>query len=229
MAKNLSDEEREGLMAAVGASPGDCAFFAAGPRADALALLGSTRVEIGRRGGLIDDTLPPAEQRWAFCWVVDAPMFEPDGEGGWTAVHHPFTGPTADYAADFEDRPGEALAHAYDIVCNGNEIGGGSIRIHRADMQQRVFDVLGISRTRPRPSSASCLRPSSTDLRRTAASPSAGTAPACCSPGPTPSATWPPGPVGPAGAADLAVLLPFQNATGDPLRLGAHGPAEPYR
>ncbi len=145
VAKNLSDEERAGLMAAVGASPGDCAFFAAGPRTDALALLGSTRVEIGRRGGLIDDTLPPAEQRWAFCWVVDAPMFEPDGEGGWTAVHHPFTGPTADFAADFQDRPGEALAHAYDIVCNGNEIGGGSIRIHRAEMQQRVFDVLGIS------------------------------------------------------------------------------------
>ena len=145
VAKNLSDEERAGLMAAVGASPGDCAFFAAGPRTDALALLGSTRVEVGRRGGLIDDTLPPAEQRWAFCWVVDAPMFEPDGEGGWTAVHHPFTGPTADYAADFQDRPGEALAHAYDIVCNGNEIGGGSIRIHRAEMQQRVFDVLGIS------------------------------------------------------------------------------------
>ena len=145
VAKNLSDEERGGLMAAVGASPGDCAFFAAGPRTEALALLGATRVEIGRRGGLIDDTLPPAEQQWAFCWVVDAPMFEPDGEGGWTAVHHPFTGPTADFAADFQDRPGEALAHAYDIVCNGNEIGGGSIRIHRAEMQQRVFDVLGIS------------------------------------------------------------------------------------
>ncbi|MFD0851904.1 amino acid--tRNA ligase-related protein, partial [Actinomadura adrarensis] len=108
-------------------------------------LLGAARLEIGRRCDLID------ESAWAFCWVVDAPIFEPaeDESGeqiGWTSVHHPFTSPKAEYADDFQDRPSEALANAYDIVCNGNEIGGGSIRIHRAEMQQRVFDVLGLSK-----------------------------------------------------------------------------------
>jgi aspartyl-tRNA synthetase len=144
VAKNLSDTERAGLAAAVGASPGDAAFFAAGKRSDALALLGATRLEVGRRQGLID------ESAWSFLWVVDAPMFEqielPDGSTGWTAVHHPFTGPTPEYAADFQDRPGEALAYAYDMVVNGNEIGGGSIRIHQAEMQQRVFDVIGLTK-----------------------------------------------------------------------------------
>ncbi|MET0741636.1 MAG: aspartate--tRNA ligase [Candidatus Nanopelagicales bacterium] len=144
VAKNLSDSERAGLAAAVGASPGDAAFFGAGRRSEALALLGSARLEIGKRQGLID------ESAWSFLWVVDAPMFEQieltDGSTGWTAVHHPFTGPTPEYAADFQDRPGEALAYAYDMVVNGNEIGGGSIRIHQAEMQQRVFDVIGLTK-----------------------------------------------------------------------------------
>ena len=143
VAKNISDAERDGLAAAVGAAPGDCVFFAAGPRAEALALLGATRLEIGHRLGLID------ESAWSFLWVVDAPMFEPteddDGNDAWTAVHHPFTSPNDEWIDTFESSPGEALAWAYDIVCNGNEIGGGSIRIHRADVQQRVFDILGIS------------------------------------------------------------------------------------
>jgi aspartyl-tRNA synthetase len=77
---------------------------------------------------------------------VDAPMFEEDDAGGWTAVHHPFTSPLPEWADKFDAQPGEALANAYDIVCNGTEIGGGSIRIHRPDMQQRVFDVIGLSR-----------------------------------------------------------------------------------
>ncbi|RJK96785.1 aspartate--tRNA ligase [Vallicoccus soli] len=139
VAKNLSDAEREGLAAHVGASPGDAVFFAADKRSAALALLGAARLEIARRQDLIDP------ERWEFLWVVDAPMFEEDGEGGWTAVHHPFTSPNAEWADRFQDDPGNALAYAYDIVCNGNEIGGGSVRIHRAEMQQRVFDVLGIS------------------------------------------------------------------------------------
>ena len=109
-----------------------------------MALLGAARLEIGKRLGLID------ESAWSFVWVVDAPMFEeielPDGSTGWTAVHHPFTGPTPEYAADFQDRPGAALAYAYDMVVNGNEIGGGSIRIHQAEMQQRVFDVIGLTK-----------------------------------------------------------------------------------
>ncbi|SDJ91735.1 aspartyl-tRNA synthetase [Nonomuraea maritima] len=140
VAKNLSEEELSGLAAKVGAAPGDAIFFAAGARSASRDLLGAARLEIGRRCGLID------ESQWSFLWVVDAPMFEEDGEGGWTAVHHPFTGPKPEWADNFQDHPGEALAYAYDMVCNGMEIGGGSIRIHRAEMQQRVFDVLGISK-----------------------------------------------------------------------------------
>ena len=144
VAKNLSDDERAGLAQAVGASPGDCAFFAAGRRSDAQTLLGSARLEVGARCALID------ESAWSFLWVVDAPMFErvedDSGHVGWTAVHHPFTAPNDDWVDRFEQSPGEALAWAYDLVCNGNEIGGGSIRIHRGDVQQRVFDLLGLSR-----------------------------------------------------------------------------------
>ena len=140
VAKHLSAAERSGLAAATGASAGDCVFFAAGPATAARALLGAARLEIGQRCGLID---PSA---WAFTWVVDAPMFEEAAEGGWTAVHHPFTSPLPEWADKFSSEPGGALADAYDIVCNGTEIGGGSIRIHRPDMQQRVFDVIGLSR-----------------------------------------------------------------------------------
>jgi aspartyl-tRNA synthetase len=143
VAKNLSDTERAGLQAAVGASPGDCAFFAAGPVGDARALLGAARVEIGNRLGLIDVSA------WSFLWVVDAPMFErteeDDGTQGWTAVHHPFTSPNAEWVDTFESAPDQALAWAYDMVCNGNEIGGGSVRIHRRDVQERVFALLGMS------------------------------------------------------------------------------------
>lgn len=146
VAKNISEAERAGLVAAVGASPGDAVFFAAGSPNDARALLGAARLEIGRRGGLID------ENEWKFVWVVDAPLFKPTGEdddvavgeGAWTAVHHAFTSPTPEWIDTFEQDPGAALAYAYDIVCNGNEIGGGSIRIHRRDVQERVFDVMGI-------------------------------------------------------------------------------------
>ncbi|MFF5113986.1 aspartate--tRNA ligase [Streptosporangium sp. NPDC000509] len=140
VAKNLSETEASGLAAKVGAKHGDAIFFAAGAAAASRDLLGAARLEIGRRCGLID------ESAWNFLWIVDAPMFEEDGEGGWTAVHHPFTGPKPEWADTFQDHPGEALAYAYDMVCNGMEIGGGSIRIHRAEMQQRVFDVLGISK-----------------------------------------------------------------------------------
>jgi len=140
VARHLSGAERSGLAAAAGAGPGDCVFFAAGPAGAARTLLGAARLEIGRRCGLID----PAA--WAFTWVVDAPMFEDDGEGGWTAVHHPFSSPLPEWADKFSAEPDAALADAYDIVCNGTEIGGGSIRIHRPDMQQQVFDVIGLTR-----------------------------------------------------------------------------------
>jgi aspartyl-tRNA synthetase len=150
VAKNLSDAERDGLVAQVGASSGDCVFFAAGGGNSARALLGATRLEIGRRLGLID------ESAWSFVWIVDAPLFEPSadaeaagdvavGSGAWTAVHHAFTSPKPEFLDNFDTDPGSALAYAYDIVCNGNEIGGGSIRIHRRDVQERVFAVMGLS------------------------------------------------------------------------------------
>ena len=142
VAKNLSDAERDGLVAATGARPGDCVFFGAGTPSEARALLGAARVEIAQRVGLID------ESQWSFLWVIDAPMFEQvqedDGSLGWTAVHHPFTSPNRDWRDTFETAPDQALAWAYDIVCNGNEIGGGSIRIHQREIQEKVFALLGM-------------------------------------------------------------------------------------
>ncbi|MDT5205640.1 MAG: aspartyl-tRNA synthetase [Mycobacterium sp.] len=149
VAKNLSDAERDGLAAHVGAEPGDCIFFSAGPVKASRALLGAARVAIAHRLNLIDP------QAWAFTWVVDFPLFEPAdeataagdvalGSGAWTAVHHAFTAPKRESEATFDSDPGNALADAYDIVCNGNEIGGGSIRIHRRDVQERVFAMMGI-------------------------------------------------------------------------------------
>ena len=159
VSKNISEEEKGGLAAAVGANPGDCVFFAAGKPKESRALLGAARVEIGRRCGLFTDAgdgVAAKDADWAFVWVVDAPMFEPAadavasgdvavGAGAWTAVHHAFTSPKPEFADTFDTDPGAALAYAYDIVCNGNEIGGGSIRIHRRDVQERVFEVMGLS------------------------------------------------------------------------------------
>ncbi|MGQ0631744.1 MAG: aspartate--tRNA ligase [Sporichthyaceae bacterium] len=139
VAKNLSEAEREGLLAAVGASPGDCIFLGAGERGATLALLGAARLEIGKRCELIDPS------RWEFVWIVDAPMFERNSHGGWTAVHHPFTSPTPEFVDTFDTDPEHALSDAYDIVVNGSEIGGGSIRIHRSDLQARVFERIGLS------------------------------------------------------------------------------------
>ncbi len=139
ISKNLSSAELAGVLQAVGPEPGDCVFFAAGEPGAARSLLGAARLEIARRLDLID---PSA---WRFVWVVDPPMFEWDvDDRRWNAVHHPFTAPAAAWADQFVQRPHEALAAAYDLVCNGNELGGGSIRIHRADMQQDVFATLGI-------------------------------------------------------------------------------------
>ncbi|MED5800292.1 aspartate--tRNA ligase [Gordonia sp. Z-3] len=149
VAKNLSDAERAGLVEHVGAKPGDCVFFGAGAVKSSRALLGAARGEIADRLGLIKDG------DWAFTWVVDAPLFEPAddatasgdvavGSGAWTAVHHAFTAPKPESIEALESDPGSALAYAYDIVCNGNEIGGGSIRIHERDVQERVFEIMGI-------------------------------------------------------------------------------------
>jgi aspartyl-tRNA synthetase len=151
----LEPERLESLPQAAGAKPGDAILFAAGPRRTTLELLGALRNAVGRQRGLI------REGEWRFLWVVDAPMFEPvssdnpavgasnsvDGNwAGWTAVHHPFTAPTHEWEDTFHTDPENALARAYDVVGNGMELGGGSIRIHRREMQQRVFDVIGLSR-----------------------------------------------------------------------------------
>jgi len=153
VAKNISEAERDGLAAAVGANDGDAIFFAAGEPRSARALLGAARVEVGHRLGLIN------ESEWKFVWVVDAPMFEPvsdeavalevsatDKTPTWAAVHHPFTAPQAEWVSDFDVDPAKALASAYDLVVNGSEIGGGSIRIHDSSVQTRVFEVLGVGR-----------------------------------------------------------------------------------
>lgn len=139
VAKNLSETEASKIASQVGAKPGDAIFFAAGERTASLNLLGAVRLEIGKRCNLIDNS------RWEFVWIVDAPMFEPTDNGGWTAVHHPFTGPKPEYAKTFAKDPAGALAYAYDIVLNGTELGGGSIRIHDRSMQKDVFTVIGLS------------------------------------------------------------------------------------
>ncbi len=149
VAKHISEEEKAGLAEAVGASPGDCIFFAAGETSRSRALLGAARQEIAERVGLIDYAA------WSFVWIVDAPMFEPAdaaqaagdvavGTGAWTAVHHAFTAPKPEYAETFDSDPGSALANAFDLVCNGNEIAGGSLRVYQRQMQERIFSVMGI-------------------------------------------------------------------------------------
>ena len=143
VAKNLSEGESAGIAKHMGAQPGDAIFFAAGEKVSSLSLLGAVRLEIGRRFNLIP------ENQWKFLWVVDAPMFEKidnsDPNSGWTAVHHPFTGPKPEFKDTFDKDPGNALAYAYDIVLNGTELGGGSIRIHDRDIQSRVFKTIGLS------------------------------------------------------------------------------------
>lgn len=139
VSKNISEVEQSGIAHQVSANKGDAIFFAAGDKASSQALLGAVRIEIGKRCNLID------EGAWKFLWVVDAPMFEPTDGGGWTAVHHPFTGPKPEFASTFSQDPANALAYAYDIVLNGTELGGGSIRIHDKDIQREVFRVIGLS------------------------------------------------------------------------------------
>ena len=139
VSKNISEIEQAGIAAITGAKPGDAVFFAAGERASSQSLLGAARLEIGKRCDLIDSS------KWEFVWVVDAPMFEPTDNGGWTAVHHPFTGPKPEFASTFKSNPASALAYAYDIVLNGTELGGGSIRIHDRQVQKDVFTTIGLS------------------------------------------------------------------------------------
>jgi aspartyl-tRNA synthetase len=140
LAKFFSEAETSGFAAACGASEGDLVFLVADPnRTKALEMLGALRVAVAKDRGLV------REDEWRFVWVVDMPMFEPLDEGGWHAVHHPFTAPAVEWEDTFDQSPGEALARAYDLALNGVELGGGSVRIHRSEMQKRVFDTIGLS------------------------------------------------------------------------------------
>ncbi|HUH07370.1 MAG TPA: aspartate--tRNA ligase [Egibacteraceae bacterium] len=139
LAKFMSDAEVTELLGATQAEAGDALFFAAGPTRFAQELMGALRIALARDRGLV------ADGDWRFLWITEPPMFEWDEQAGrWGALHHPFTLPTDESLARLEDAPGEALARAYDVVLNGVELGSGSIRIHRRDMQERVFAVLGI-------------------------------------------------------------------------------------
>jgi aspartyl-tRNA synthetase len=136
IAKFLSPEELE----AFAGRPGETLLFAADGWAMTSRVLGALRVHLGAELGLID------ESAWAWLWVTDFPMFEWDEEAKrWGAVHHPFTRPTPAWEETFDAQPADALALAYDLICNGNELGGGSFRIHEPELQARVFDLLGIS------------------------------------------------------------------------------------
>jgi aspartyl-tRNA synthetase len=136
VAKFLSDSEREAIGSALAANPGDLLLIVADAARTAATALGELRLELSRRFGLVGPDTPHA-----LLWVVDFPMFEwNEGEGRWDALHHPFTAPIG----SFED-PGSLRSRGYDIVLDGSEIGGGSIRINRPEVQQQVFSALGIS------------------------------------------------------------------------------------
>jgi aspartyl-tRNA synthetase len=148
LTKFMSEDEVAGVVRETGATAGDAVFFGAGPVRFARQLMGALRVALAEDRGLIPD------DRWEFCWVVEPPMFDPADESddpsaataqGWVPNHHPFTSPAPEFVEDFEQRPGEATTRAYDIVLNGTELASGSVRIHDAELQRRVFRFLGIS------------------------------------------------------------------------------------
>ncbi|AKM48074.1 aspartate--tRNA ligase [Edwardsiella anguillarum] len=139
IAKFLNAEVLEGILARSGAQSGDIIFFGADSAKVATDAMGALRLKVGRDLQLTD------ESRWAPLWVVDFPMFEEDGEGGLAAMHHPFTSPRDISPEALKANPVGAIANAYDMVMNGYEVGGGSVRIHSGAMQSAVFDILGIS------------------------------------------------------------------------------------
>ena len=138
--KFLDDAALDGIFRATGATSGDVLFFGAGPWKIVCDFMGALRLKVGRDMGMV-------EHAWRPLWVVDFPMFEYDpAERRYMALHHPFTAPKVDDAAALAADPASAVSRGYDMVLNGNEIGGGSIRIHRPELQSIVFDLLGISR-----------------------------------------------------------------------------------
>ncbi|AOV97232.1 aspartate--tRNA ligase [Edwardsiella hoshinae] len=139
IAKFLDAEVLDGILARCGAESGDIIFFGADSAKVATDAMGALRLKVGRDLKLTDET------RWAPLWVIDFPMFEDDGEGGLAAMHHPFTSPRDISPEALKANPVDAIANAYDMVMNGYEVGGGSVRIHNGAMQSAVFDILGIN------------------------------------------------------------------------------------
>jgi aspartyl-tRNA synthetase len=138
VAKFLDDAALEGILEATGAQTGDIVFIGAGSWKTATDFMGALRLKVGKDRGLVENS-------WKPLWVTDFPMFEYDGEEQrFVALHHPFTAPKVDDAAQLRADPHNAVSRGYDMVLNGNEIGGGSIRIHRPEMQSTVFELLGI-------------------------------------------------------------------------------------
>ncbi len=136
--KFLPDDVIEAIMTRTGAQTGDLVFFGADSAKVVNEALGALRIKLGHDRGLV-------ERGWKLLWVVDFPMFEwDDKDNRWMALHHPFTAPSIDDSAALELDPGVCLSRAYDLVLNGTELGGGSIRIHRSDLQETVFKLLGI-------------------------------------------------------------------------------------
>ena len=141
ISKFLSDEEKKNLVETLGAKPGDLIFMITGPHIKALSILGSLRLEMARRLDLIK---PDAEPK--LLWVTDFPLLEWDEQTKrYYAMHHPFTSPRLEDVEKMESDPGSVKARAYDLVLNGNEIAGGSIRIHNSELQSKMFKALGIS------------------------------------------------------------------------------------
>ncbi|MBT6277405.1 MAG: aspartate--tRNA ligase, partial [Chromatiales bacterium] len=137
--KNLSDEALAGIVERTGAESSDLIFFGAAPTNVVNDSLGALRVQLGHDLGMV-------EEGWRPVWIVDFPMFGWDArDKSWNSLHHPFTAPSVDDPQALKDAPGEALSKAYDLVLNGTEVGGGSVRIHQQEMQRAVFEVLGIS------------------------------------------------------------------------------------
>jgi len=140
IAKFLDDATLSALLQQTGAQSGDLVFYGAGPWKSVCDFMGALRLKVAKDAGLVADS-------WAPLWVTDFPMFEWDeDEKRYVALHHPFTAPRVDDIADLEKNAREAVSRGYDMVLNGNEIGGGSVRIHRSEMQSKVFDLLGIGR-----------------------------------------------------------------------------------
>jgi aspartyl-tRNA synthetase len=144
IAKFLTAEAVAGIIEATAADSGDLLFFGAGPKPVVAAFLGALRLQVGRDFDLVEDG-------WRPLWVVDFPMFEHDPEAQrYYALHHPFTAPVASDSEALRANPAEAISRGYDMVLNGSEIGGGSIRIHDPELQQAVFDLLGIDQSEAR-------------------------------------------------------------------------------